>query len=57
MMGGVDSGGESTLCSARGWFEARMKNGKRLKEKGNIINAIPSNSKISGFCYIALTVL
>ncbi len=27
-----------------GWG-TRMKNGKRLKETGNIINVIPSNSK------------
>lgn len=30
------------LCSARGWLGGE--NGKRLKEKGNILNVIPSNS-------------
>lgn len=33
------------MCLARGWFGARMKNRKKLKEKGNIINVIPSHSQ------------
>lgn len=34
------------LCSARGWIGARIESGKRLKEKGNIINRILVSAKL-----------